>query len=123
MLQVDELKDRLRRTKGLSAGDLGMIDAVLAYGGVASRSCDLFGNSSIMSKLSTTMKRGLKGVDNVYTQHEPLLCQTLEVLVLAVAIRPKLVPWGGDAWCVIVCCLLHSLCLSLACCSNCSRAS
>jgi hypothetical protein len=106
LMQVEDLKDRLRRTKGLSSGDIHLIDAVLGYGGVASRSCDLFGNSSIMSKLVSMKKvscigfvlvaplwcggtscawdcvfvaQGLKGVDNVYTQHEPLLSQTLDV--------------------------------------------
>ena len=122
-MQIDELKERLRTFKRLSPKDLLLIDAVLAYGGVASRGGDLFGKNSMLSKLSTTVKvrgmsvchcgsqllacgasgqfpdvccpplllllllllcQGLKGVDNVYTQHEPLLSTTLDVRGLAV---------------------------------------
>ena len=56
VLQIDELKERLRTLKRLSPKDLLLIDAVLAYGGVASRGGDLFGKNSMLSKLSTTVK-------------------------------------------------------------------
>ena len=54
--KIDELKERLRTYKRLSPRDLLLIDAVLAYGGVASRGGDLFGKNSMLSKLSTTVK-------------------------------------------------------------------
>lgn len=40
------------------------------------RSGDLYGSRSIMNR-AKTMFRGLQGVENVYTQHTPLLTATL----------------------------------------------
>jgi vacuolar protein sorting-associated protein 45 len=55
------------------------IEAILKYGGNRVRSSDLFGNKSFLAFTKKTLK-DLKGVQNVYTQHEPLLKQTLELL-------------------------------------------
>lgn len=54
--QIMELKDLLQRSKGVSPSELQLVDAVLAYGGMASRSCDLF-STSLTARLSTSMRR------------------------------------------------------------------
>lgn len=41
------------------------------------RSGDLFSNKDWMAK-ATSALGGLKGVSNIYTQHQPLLVKTLE---------------------------------------------
>jgi hypothetical protein len=56
LMQIEELKQRLMSMKGLAASDIRLIDAVLAYGGVGSRGGDLFGNRSIIGKLSSSVK-------------------------------------------------------------------
>ena len=58
-----------------------MIDEMLEYAGAAKRGGDLFGNKNMASRMFKSVKRGLKGVDNVYTQHEPLLAETLDLLI------------------------------------------
>eukprot|EP00123_Amoebidium_parasiticum_P007301 comp18029_c0_seq1/m.18538 comp18029_c0_seq1/g.18538 ORF comp18029_c0_seq1/g.18538 comp18029_c0_seq1/m.18538 type:complete len:592 (-) comp18029_c0_seq1:128-1903(-) len=56
------------------------IDSILKYGGNKARSSDLFGNKSFLGFTKKALK-GLKGVENVYTQHEPLLVETIDLLV------------------------------------------
>eukprot|EP00197_Chlamydomonas_leiostraca_P009713 CAMPEP_0202866444 /NCGR_PEP_ID=MMETSP1391-20130828/7558_1 /ASSEMBLY_ACC=CAM_ASM_000867 /TAXON_ID=1034604 /ORGANISM="Chlamydomonas leiostraca, Strain SAG 11-49" /LENGTH=607 /DNA_ID=CAMNT_0049546387 /DNA_START=64 /DNA_END=1887 /DNA_ORIENTATION=+ len=68
-LQGLGLRDREPR---LYAG----VDAVLRAAGQARRAGDLYASRSIMNK-AKTMFKGLQGVDNVYTQHTPLLTATL----------------------------------------------
>ncbi|KAK4600963.1 hypothetical protein RGQ29_010516 [Quercus rubra] len=50
---------------------------VLKQAGVDKRTGDLFGNRDLLN-IARNMARGLKGVENVYTQHQPLLFQTME---------------------------------------------
>lgn len=77
---LDDLKAALVREKGLSGEQLRWIDALLQYGGAAVRSGDLFGNKGILSKVARSVKRGVVGVANVFTQHEPLVSSLLEQL-------------------------------------------
>jgi hypothetical protein len=51
----------------------------LNISGADQRQGDLFSNESLLAKGRSALK-GLKGVENVYTQHTPLLSQTLENL-------------------------------------------
>lgn len=53
------------------------VDELLTYAGVKQRSGDLFGNKSFLSKASKFFSSGLKGVENVFSQHKPLLMETL----------------------------------------------
>lgn len=92
--RLEDLKAKLRRDKGLGSTDVALIDAVLAYGGVSSRGGDLFGKNSMMAKLSTSVKRGLKGVENVYTQHKPVLSETIDQLAKN-KLSKTLFPYAG----------------------------
>ncbi len=40
--------------------------------------------------------QGLKGIENVYTQHEPLLAETLDTMIKG-KLREALFPYLGDA--------------------------
>lgn len=53
---------------------------LLDYGGVRARSSDLFGSSDPVA-VTKRFFQGIKGVDNIYTQHKPLLSSILDNLV------------------------------------------
>lgn len=74
------MKDALHRT-GLGSDGIHLITAVKEYAGAAKRSSDVFSNRSFFAMASNTVRRGIGGVDNVYTQHEPLLVYTIDDLL------------------------------------------
>lgn len=53
---------------------------MLNFAGADQRQDDLFMNENFFSRGKSAMK-GLKGVENVYTQHTPHLAQTIELLL------------------------------------------
>ncbi|XP_059453317.1 vacuolar protein sorting-associated protein 45 homolog isoform X1 [Corylus avellana] len=55
----------------------GLVQFLLKQAGVDKRTGDLYGNRDFLN-IARNMARGLKGVENVYTQHQPLLFQTVE---------------------------------------------
>ncbi|WVN85192.1 uncharacterized protein L203_100337 [Cryptococcus depauperatus CBS 7841] len=57
-----------------------LVYAMLNFAGADVRQDDLFMNENFFSRGKSALK-GLKGVDNVYTQHNPHLAQTLELLL------------------------------------------
>ncbi|XP_072985564.1 vacuolar protein sorting-associated protein 45 homolog [Typha latifolia] len=58
----------------------GLVQFLLKQAGVDKRIGDLYGNRDLLN-IARNMARGLKGVENVYTQHQPLLFQTMEGIV------------------------------------------
>nr|XP_043615161.1 vacuolar protein sorting-associated protein 45 homolog [Erigeron canadensis] len=58
----------------------GLVQFLLKQAGVDRRTGDLYGNRDILN-IARNMARGLKGVENVYTQHQPLLFQTMESII------------------------------------------
>eukprot|EP00238_Polyblepharides_amylifera_P006241 CAMPEP_0196576828 /NCGR_PEP_ID=MMETSP1081-20130531/5998_1 /TAXON_ID=36882 /ORGANISM="Pyramimonas amylifera, Strain CCMP720" /LENGTH=398 /DNA_ID=CAMNT_0041895539 /DNA_START=98 /DNA_END=1294 /DNA_ORIENTATION=- len=64
---------------GCSKSKLATVVGVLQAAGAETRTGDLFGTKTFSARASK-MVSSLKGVDNVYTQHQPLLSQTLENL-------------------------------------------
>jgi len=82
--QIPTFKKMLRDKAGLDRDLLAQVravDALLRHAGAKARAGDLFGNKTFMGSMSRFMKSGLKGVDNIYTQHKPLLADTLAQLV------------------------------------------
>lgn len=65
------------------------------YSNSHTRQEDIFGTSSFFSRAQMGLK-GLKGVENVYTQHMPLLGQTLESLAKGKLSRQKY-PYHDDS--------------------------
>ena len=53
---------------------------LLSLAGEDKRTGDLFGNKNLLARASKLVG-GLKGVDNVYTQHQPLLVTTLDSIL------------------------------------------
>ncbi|GLC59147.1 hypothetical protein PLESTB_001453600 [Pleodorina starrii] len=54
-------------------------ETILRYGGSSRRAGDLYGSRNLLQKARNVLK-GLQGVDNVYTQHTPLLTETVAAL-------------------------------------------
>lgn len=65
---------------GVPAEQLRLIPAILEQCGGRARCGDLFSNKSFFAVAKKQLQRGIKGVQNVYTQHTPYLAQTLEAL-------------------------------------------
>lgn len=72
---------------------------ILHIAGADQRQDDLFSNENLFSRGKSAFRKGLKGVDNVYTQHTPHLAQTLESLIkgrLKETSYPHLDPSGSQ---------------------------
>lgn len=84
------LLDQLSTSTSLTSVEISLIPQLLAYarslhsaaaGGTAAMP-DLFSQpAALLSGARTRIQRGLKGVENVYTQHSPVLLSTLESLI------------------------------------------
>ncbi|TPX77221.1 hypothetical protein CcCBS67573_g01533 [Chytriomyces confervae] len=70
------LIESLRNCHDATEISVGLVEAVLSYAGADRRLDDLFANQDILARTKNAFK-GLKGVENVYTQHTPLLVKTL----------------------------------------------
>nr|VDC89059.1 unnamed protein product [Brassica rapa] len=71
-----------------------LVQFLLKQAGVEKRTGDLFGNRDLLN-IARNMARGLKGVENVYTQHQPLLFQTMESITRG-RLRDVDYPFVGD---------------------------
>jgi len=71
----DKAKDDTDKTRAL------VLDEILTYAGARIRSGDLFQNSSWLTRVGRMLSSGIKGVENIFTQHKPLLHETLGKLV------------------------------------------
>ncbi|KAL7078949.1 hypothetical protein ACQ4LE_001388 [Meloidogyne hapla] len=67
----------LLRQKGITNRNIQLVKILLEYSGHKKRQSDLFGNKSAMEMTKKFIK-GLKGVENIYTQHEPYITQLIE---------------------------------------------
>jgi len=76
---IKSLVDLLDR-HGVSEHKSSLIPAILMYAGHAHRQGDLFSNQSFLSRGKSAFK-GLKGVENVYTQHTPHMGETIDLLL------------------------------------------
>ncbi|KAJ3223529.1 vacuolar protein sorting-associated protein 45 [Clydaea vesicula] len=73
------LVDLLTRNR-VDPNKILMINEILKYANSENRQEDLFANEDVLSRTKNVFK-GLKGVENVYTQHVPQLIKILESLV------------------------------------------
>lgn len=67
--------------RGVSDYYRRIVPAILQYSGKNVRSSDLFGQSNTPMSLSRRLFKGLKGVENIYTQHVPLVQEILDNLI------------------------------------------
>ncbi|XP_078689211.1 vacuolar protein sorting-associated protein 45-like isoform X1 [Branchiostoma floridae x Branchiostoma belcheri] len=79
--EVHWMMDALGR-RGVSDRYKKLVSAIVEYGGAKRRGTDLFGTDNT-NPISFTKKllKGLKGVENVYTQHTSLLQDVLDQLI------------------------------------------
>lgn len=114
--QIDDLMRRAAAVAGLSPRALSAVPALLRAagangngagsgnggngGGARPRVGDLFGDRSTLSRLASLARASLRGVDNVYTRHTPLLVQTVEAALkgkLSQQDYPYVGGGGGDS--------------------------
>ena len=76
--ELSSLRARLDQ-RGASAQQLRLIDTIIETSGSERRTGDLFGDRNFLKRASK-MAKTIRGVENVYTQHQPLLTQTIEDL-------------------------------------------
>eukprot|EP00271_Cylindrocystis_brebissonii_P008049 TRINITY_DN2207_c0_g2_i1.p1 TRINITY_DN2207_c0_g2~~TRINITY_DN2207_c0_g2_i1.p1 ORF type:complete len:613 (+),score=136.96 TRINITY_DN2207_c0_g2_i1:493-2331(+) len=72
-----------------------LVYALLRHCGSDMRTGDLYGNKDLFNIVKRGVQRGLKGVENIYTQHEPLLLATVEA-ALKGRLRDVDYPFIGD---------------------------
>ncbi|XP_051168256.1 vacuolar protein sorting-associated protein 45 [Leptopilina boulardi] len=65
------------KKRGVSEKYTKLVYNLLEYSGVNSRQSNLF-NHEAVAKITKKLFKGLSGVDNIYTQHSPLLFEILE---------------------------------------------
>lgn len=77
---ADDLANMKRalQDQGLSTRQIEHIDAMLAYAGESKRAPGLFSGGGFISQLGRQLHSSVVGVENVYTQHVPLLSHTLD---------------------------------------------
>mmetsp|Transcript_4835 Transcript_4835/g.15367 ORF Transcript_4835/g.15367 Transcript_4835/m.15367 type:complete len:574 (-) Transcript_4835:41-1762(-) len=76
--QLDRLKLALEENR-VASEKVALVDACLRYGGKRARGPGLFdSNKSLFAKVSKQVKTSLEGVENVYSQHVPLVMETIE---------------------------------------------
>ena len=97
--QLPVLKKLLRDKAGMDSTllqKIKVVDALLKHAGSARRGGDLFGNKTLLSAVSRFVKSGLKGVENIYTQHKPLLSETL-ALIAGNKLKTTAYPYSDSA--------------------------
>jgi vacuolar protein sorting-associated protein 45 len=76
--------DQIRKVMAELAEEVHLLDKIIEYAGAKARSGDLFQKKSVMANMNRTLKdikRGMKGVENVYTQHKSYLHGSVEKLI------------------------------------------
>jgi vacuolar protein sorting-associated protein 45 len=67
---------------GVPVEMVNLLPVLLRYGGTKARGPGLFGEDDhIMSKMTKTFMTSVQGVQNVYSQHVPLLMDTLQAMI------------------------------------------
>jgi vacuolar protein sorting-associated protein 45 len=74
---LEVMLDALRKAN-VGLDGVHLVSDLKRYAGASQRSGDVFSNRSFFAIASNTVRRGIGGVENVYTQHEPLLVSTLD---------------------------------------------
>ena len=72
---------RILSEQGLLTKSLETIDALMSYAGNGKRADGLFSGGGLISQLSKNLKSSISGVDNVYTQHVPVLYHIIDSIL------------------------------------------
>ncbi|CAM9217961.1 unnamed protein product [Choristocarpus tenellus] len=63
---------------GITPEKVDLLDALLQYAGISQRGPGLYKQGNLISKIGKTITTTLQGVENVYSQHVPLMMGTVE---------------------------------------------
>uniref|UniRef100_V9KNW6 Vacuolar protein sorting-associated protein 45 n=1 Tax=Callorhinchus milii TaxID=7868 RepID=V9KNW6_CALMI len=91
---LDGLLEDLSR-RGVANRERKMVSALVEYGGKRERRSDLVTPKDAVA-ITKQFFKGLKGIENVYTQHQPLLQDTLDQLIKG-KLRDNLYPYLGPS--------------------------
>ena len=75
--EIAQIKATLNE-QGISPQKCSIIDALLDYAGETKRAPGLFNSGSLITRLGQSFTSSINGVENVYTQHQPLFCSILD---------------------------------------------
>ena len=75
---IPAVKEAMKRG-GVPSDSVALVDAILRYAGSKRRGPGLYGtNTDVTSKLMKSFMSSVQGVSNVYSQHSPVLMDTVE---------------------------------------------
>ncbi|KAF3822723.1 hypothetical protein GH733_008097 [Mirounga leonina] len=83
------------RNKGVSEKYRKLVSAIVEYGGKRVRGSDLFSPKDSVA-ITKQFLKGSKGVENVYTQHQPFLHETLDHLIKG-KLKENMYPYLGPS--------------------------
>ncbi|XP_066124168.1 vacuolar protein sorting-associated protein 45 isoform X5 [Saccopteryx bilineata] len=83
------------RNKGVCEKYRKLVSAIVEYGGKRARGSDLFSPKDAVA-ITKQFLKGLKGIENVYTQHQPFLHETLDHLIKG-KLKENLYPYLGPS--------------------------
>ena len=72
-----ELHARLVRG-GVAPDDAAKVALLLKYSNARNRGVDLYGNSTLLSRATSFVKRGIRGVQSIFQEHTPYLVSVLD---------------------------------------------
>jgi len=78
----NEISSFLEKLRQLGIVEANLISTLLEYGGEAVRGSDLFEQKGFFKGIGKSLQRGMKGVENIYTEHKPYLKTILESLLI-----------------------------------------
>ncbi|VDN19643.1 unnamed protein product [Cylicostephanus goldi] len=84
-----------------------IVRSLLKYGGAGRRKTDLFGEGSTMEMTKRFIK-GLKGVENIYTQHEPYIKTVMENALSVRSQNEKRMQGGGGPAVLLATTFMHN---------------
>jgi vacuolar protein sorting-associated protein 45 len=76
--EIREIQQKLTTDAKANSAELALLNATLEYAGDSRRAPNLFGQGGLMASLSKQLQTTIQGVENVYTQHKPLLAHILD---------------------------------------------
>lgn len=77
---VPRLRAQLREKAGEDREKrrrVALVDDIIKYAGTKQRSGDLYGNTKSFLARASQLVSGIRGVENIYTQHKPLLAEII----------------------------------------------
>lgn len=83
------------RNRGVSEKYRRLVSSVVDFGGKRVRGSDLFSPKDAVA-ITKQFFKGLKGVENVYTQHQPFLLDTLDQLIKG-KLKDNMYPYVGPS--------------------------